>query len=218
MCCFIDCVWRLKMPEAKALFRNGKLILYLTFGVLFYCECIAGTNMQKTIEMGAHKVTIMAKCPSDKVTNIINEKTRETLYAYSCNNIKITIQNEMLFVNGKYYGDLQATDSITLNKGKVVINGKEWQVKNFPQEKIMAKLRPKKTKEVISGYNVIFIPGFQGFKRSFSNRGETLDNGRVKVTIENDKLTVNGRDCGKLVKGDTVLIQDNEVIVSGRMR
>jgi len=206
------------MPEAKALFRNGKLILYLIFGALFYCECIAGANTQKTVEMGVHKVTIMAECPSDKVTNITNEKTGETLYAYSCNNIKITIQNEMLFVNGKYYGDLQATDSITLNTGKVVINGKERQVKNFPQEKIMAKLRPKKTKEVISGYDVIFIPGFQGFKRFFSNKGETLDNGRVKVTIGNDKLTVNGRDCGKLVKGDTVLIQDNDVIVSGQKR
>ena len=197
-----------------------EIILGLVVSIFFYGNCIAEEmNLRKLVELGPYKVVIInEECPSDKITSIFNKKTKESLYAFSCTNTKITIQNAMLFVNGEYYGDLQDTDSITLSEGKVEINEIEQQIKEDPAEKIMAKLAPKETKEVISGYEVTFVPGFQGFKMSFSGGEQTLDNGRIKVTIGKDKLTVNDHDCGRLIKGDTILIQDNDVIVSGQKR
>ena len=71
----------------------------------------------------------------------------------------------------------------------------------------------------ISGYEVTFIPGFQGHGMSYDGvNQETLEYDHGKVIIGNDRLIVNDRDYGKLQKQDTVLIKDGEVTVSGRKR
>jgi hypothetical protein len=52
------------------------------------------------------------------------QKLGEGSYRYApCKDSVVTLQGNSLFVNGTAYGDLAADDSVTVNHGKVLING-----------------------------------------------------------------------------------------------
>ena len=52
------------------------------------------------------------------------QKLAEGSYRYApCKDAMVTIQGDSLFVNGTSYGDLGASDSVTVDHGKVLING-----------------------------------------------------------------------------------------------
>ena len=53
------------------------------------------------------------------------KKLGEGSYEYSpCKGTVVALQGDELFVNGTSYGNLAADDSVTVNHGKVLINGK----------------------------------------------------------------------------------------------
>lgn len=53
------------------------------------------------------------------------QKLAEGSYRYApCKDVDVAIQGNELFVNGTAYGDLAADDSVTVDHGKVLINGK----------------------------------------------------------------------------------------------
>jgi hypothetical protein len=86
-----------------------------------------------------------------------------------------------------------------------------------PQE--IADAAPvKETTKDLNGHAVTVRPG-SSFTSTTQVLGKhTLTVGKTKVSIKNDKLIVNGIPFGSLTKGDTVIVEQGAVSVSGESR
>src|SRR5690606_36908613 len=86
-----------------------------------------------------------------------------------------------------------------------------------PQE-VMDAAPVKETSKDLDGYAVTVRPGssFTSTTQVFGKH--TLTVGKTKVSIKKDELFVNGVSFGKLTGGDTVLVDQGIVSVSGQTR
>lgn len=115
-------------------FQSAKMVgifLCLCAMLVFQgCGAFRVLNKDKT-NLGNHQVVI-TPCGwklEDKFGGAVkDEQTGKTYYKFSCGETVVTIKDEELVVNGKAYGKLvNANDSVKVESGRVLVNGKEVQ-------------------------------------------------------------------------------------------
>ena len=85
-------------------------------------------------------------------------------------------------------------------------------------DRVIRSRDPRRPRKTLAGYEVTVRPGatFTSTTEVFGKH--TLTVGKVKVSIKNYELEVNGHSYGELQPGDTISIQDSQVRVSGKVR
>ena len=117
-----------------SVFRSSRTsVALLSLGVLLASQGCGGfrlLNKDKTV-LGSHPV-IITPCGwklENKFAGAVKDgATGKTYFKHSCGDTVVTIKDEELAVNGKAYGKLtQATDSVKVDGGRVLVNGREVQ-------------------------------------------------------------------------------------------
>jgi hypothetical protein len=102
---------------------------FVSAGALLFVGCSSSNNLllgRVEAQVGTHDV-VVTDCYRTSVPPPQQEKTEDgrTIYRYvPCRDADIEIRAEELSVNGKRYGVLKPGDSVTVDHGKVLINGK----------------------------------------------------------------------------------------------
>jgi len=78
-------------------------------------------------------------------------------------------------------------------------------------------LKARSTKE-LAGYNVTVRPGSSLTSTTQILGKHTLTVGKTKVSIKKNEIFVNGASYGQLKTGDTILVENKKVTVSGKVR
>jgi hypothetical protein len=111
----------------------GTIVALISLCVLLASQGCGGfrlLNRDKSV-LGAHPVMITPcgwKLEDKFAGEVKDERTGKAYYKYTCGETIVTIKEEELMVNGKSYGKLaQATDSVKVDGGKVLVNDKEVQ-------------------------------------------------------------------------------------------
>jgi hypothetical protein len=115
-------------------FQSSRLVVaLLSLCVLLVsqgCGAFRLLNKDKSV-LGAHQVTITPcgwKLEDKFAGSVKDEATGKTYHKYTCGETVLTIKDEELVVNGKSYGKLaNATDSVKVDGGRVLVNDKEVQ-------------------------------------------------------------------------------------------
>lgn len=111
--------------------KTAAVFLCLSLVVVFQgCGAFRVHNQDKSV-LGAHQV-VVTPCGwklEDKFSGTVkDEQTGKSYYKYSCGETVVTIKDEELIVNGRSYGRLaNETDSVKVDRDRVLINGKEIQ-------------------------------------------------------------------------------------------
>lgn len=100
------------------------------FVAVLLSVCMAGCVMnvsknESETRMGSHDVTVKpgrSVTTSTQVTS--GESNTYESEEFTCGNVVVRIENEALSVNGKPYGTLHPHDSVVIDHGTVLVNGK----------------------------------------------------------------------------------------------
>jgi len=117
-------------PTSK--FQNAVGVILCLCSILVFQGCggFRLLNRDKSI-LGKHQVAITPcgwKLENKFGGPVKDDQTGKSYYKFSCGETVLTIKDEELVVNGKSYGRLSnETDSITVDSGRVLINGNEVQ-------------------------------------------------------------------------------------------
>ncbi len=97
-----------------------KTLALALFCALALSACGLHQDDNDALSLGTHKVSVRPRCMSKQIHNDADSVGKT--YNLTCGDTKVTIKYEELTVNGKTYGKLNASDSIHVEDGKVLIN------------------------------------------------------------------------------------------------
>ncbi|HEY0006530.1 MAG TPA: hypothetical protein VGB17_17235 [Pyrinomonadaceae bacterium] len=83
---------------------------------------------QSATRLGSHKLLIRPSSNLHESTHAATEIDKadgKPVYRFTAGQTTLVIKNEVLSVNGKSYGTLNAGDSVTVDYGRVLVNDKE---------------------------------------------------------------------------------------------
>ena len=190
----------------------GAIILVLVAG----CSVHVKMNEQNETKMGSHHVVIK---PSSTATSSSSSTGGETsTYQYSSGDVSVTIQDEKLSVNNMQYGKLKTGDSVLIDNGKVFVAGQKRQGTPMSDQEIQTSASVAESTKELAGYNVTVRPGASLTSTTQVLGDYTFTVGNTKVSIKKDELFVNGTSYGELKVGDTILVENKKVTVSGKIR
>jgi len=180
------------------------------------CSFQVKVNDKNETDMGSHHVVVK---PGSTFTSSSSSSGGDTeTYHYRCGDVTIEIKNDQLIVNDVRYGTLSPGVEIFVDHGTVLVGGERRQGTPMTPQEIMDAAPVKETTEDLNGYAVTVRPGSSFTSTSQVFGKHTLTAGRTKVSIKNDELSVNGAPYGSLTKGDTILVEQGAVAVSGETR
>ena len=180
------------------------------------CSVQVKMNEKNETEMGSHHVVVK---PGSAFTSSSSASggDKET-YQYSCGEVSVTIQNEELIVGNMKYGRLKTGESVLIDNGKVFVADQERQGTPMSDQEILASASVAESTKELAGYNVTVRPG-SSFTSTTQVLGKyTLTVGKTKVSIKKDELFVNGTSYGGLKAGDSILVENKKVSISGIIR
>jgi hypothetical protein len=184
--------------------------------VLLGCSVQVKVNEKSETDMGSHHVVVT---PGSTFTSSSSFSGGDTeTYQYTCGDVSVEIKNEELIVNNVRYGGLTSGVDVLIDHGAVLVGGEKREGTPMTPQDIMDTAPVKETTKDLTGYAVTVRPG-SSFTSSTEAFGKhTLTVGKTKVSIKNDELFVNGTSFGNLTEGDTVLVEQGSVSVSGQVR
>jgi len=192
-------------------------ILNLIIATLFAgCSVEVTTNAKSETDMGSHHVVVKPRSTFTSSSSMSSGDT-ET-HQFTCGEISITIRNEELIVNNVKYGKLENGQAVLIDNGKVFVADKERQGTPMSDEEVVASASVKQSTKELAGYNVTVRPGSSFTSTSQVLSKHTFTVGKTKVSIKKDELFVNGESYGKLKTGDTIVVENKKVSVSGEVR
>lgn len=201
---------RLSLPAAILLFVSCATVS------LQGCSMKFSVNAKNETDMGSHHVVVK---PGAAFTSSSSSKGgNETQYRYTCGDITVTITNEELIVNDKTYGLLKLNDAILIDRGTVYVQNTRVEGKQLSDEEKQERAPVKETRKGLAGYSVAVRPGATMTTVTKLFGRHTLKVGKTTVSIKKDNLSVNDKPYGALETGDTVLIENGKVFVSGSER
>jgi len=180
------------------------------------CSFNITMNEKNETDMGSHHVVI--KPGSSFTSGSSSSGSGSESFQYTCGDCSISINNEELIVNNVSYGKLDPGDSVFIDNGKVFVENQEREGTPMSADEILAAAPIKETTETLAGYTVTIRPGATFTSMSQILGKHTLTVGETKVVIKNDEIFVNGRSYGRLSPGDTILVENSQVHVSGEPR
>lgn len=180
------------------------------------CSFKMAVDDKNETDMGSHHVVVKpgSTFTSSSSSSVGNSETHQ----YTCGDFTITIDNDELIVNNAYYGKLNPGDSVLIDNGKVLVENQERSSTPISNDEILGAAPVKESTEKLAGYDVTVRPG-SSFTSTTQILGvDTFTVGQTEVSIKKDELTVDGQSYGRLNQGDSILIENSEVRVSGDLR
>jgi hypothetical protein len=184
--------------------------------VLAGCSVQVKMNEKNETDLGSHHVVVK---PGGAFTSSSSSSSGDTqTYRYRSGDVSVEITDEELIVNKVRYGQLAPGDDILVDHGVVYVGGEQREGTPMSAEEIMAAAPVKETVKELAGYTVTVRPG-----ASFTTKTEIfgkhiLSLGDTKVAIKKDRLFVNETAYGALKPGDTIVVEQGAVSVSGQTR
>ncbi|MFC1735087.1 hypothetical protein ACFL1X_03155 [Candidatus Hydrogenedentota bacterium] len=211
-------VKRLSLTERKGVQLMKKALTtipgLLLIAILASCEAEWEWQDRNVKDLGSHRVVVK---PRSNGTTLISSPEKST-YQYTCGEVSVTIRSEELSVNGMSYGKLNAGDAVLVDNGRVSVAGEKRQGTPMSDKEIAASAPVKENTKELAGYTVTVRPG-SPFTATTSIFGKhTFTVGNTKVSIKDDVLFVREKSYGKLEKGDSILVENLSVYVSGKAR
>ena len=170
--------------------------------------------------LGSHHVKIIPGSITTSSSQMTTDSgdSAGTRYEFSSGDTQLVINSEELMVNDQTYGTLNPGDSIEVDHGRVLVNGKELQGKQLTEEDKRRVAPSEETTGEVAGYPVTIRPGtVSSFKVSAFGK-HSFTAGETEIVVKDDSLYVNDKSYGKLKKGDTITVEFGRVIVSGKQR
>jgi hypothetical protein len=185
------------------------IIGIISVGILLGCSVQVKLDEKSETDMGSHHVVV--KPPSIFTSNTSLSGGVSRVYQYSAGKVAITIRDDELIVNNAKYGKLAQGDPILVDDGKVAVAGQLRQGTPMSPEE-------KETIQALAGYQVSVRPGASCTPKTEVVGSCTLSVGDTTVSITNSRLSVRDMTHGELKPGDTVSVENSEVVVSGAGR
>lgn len=180
------------------------------------CSFKMAVNDKSETDMGSHHVVVK---PGSTFTSSSSSSGGNTeTHQYTCGDFTITIDNDELIVNNAYYGKLNPGDSVLIDNGKVLVENQERSSTPMSNDEILAAAPVQESTEKLAGYDVTVRPGSSITSTTQLLGVDTFTVGQTEVSIKKDELTVDGQSYGRLNQGDSILIENSEVRVSGDLR
>lgn len=168
--------------------------------------------------LGTHKVTIKPGSPHVRSTTTGVGVGR--VYEYTCAEIRIILRPDDLLINQLSYGAIEPYDTILVSHGEVFINGEKAQGRPPAKQRdprIMLNQQPE-SKSRLGGYTIRVRPG-DPIKSRFHLQGAYVWRlGNRRFVVKNDEFFINDVSYGKLTTGDSIMVEDRRVYISGRER
>jgi hypothetical protein len=180
------------------------------------CSFQFNVNEKNETDLGSHHVVVK---PGSTFTSSSSSSGGETeSYRFSCGDVSIEKKSGELIVNNVRYGELISGVDILVDHGIVFVSGVKRDGSPMSPKEIVDAAPVKETAKDLNGYAVIVRPG-SSFTSTTQVLGKhTLTVGKIKVSIKRDELFVNGTSFGSLTKGETILVEQGSVSVSGQHR
>jgi len=177
---------------------------------------LGGCNAKSETDMGSHHVTVTpgAAFTSHSSSAIGDQHT----YEYTCGDVSIKIRNEELIVSGVKYGKLGRGEAVSVEDGKVFVAGAEREGSQLSGAELIETATVKESTKQLAGYAVTVRPGASFVSNMTLFGKHTFTVGKTEVSIKDDALFVNAEPYGALKPGDTVLVENSKVFVSGEAR
>lgn len=178
--------------------------------------CSFKVNEKSETNMGSHHVVV--KPGSTFTSNSSSSGGGNESYQYTSGDVSVEIRNEKLIVNNVRYGELKPGETVLVDHGAVLVTGQKREGTPMTPQEIMDAAPVKETAKDLDGRAVTVRPGssFTSTTQVFGRH--TLTVGKTEVSIKNDELFVNGTPYGNVRKGDTILVEQGSVTVSGESR
>ena len=180
------------------------------------CSVQVNMNKEKETDMGTHHVVV--KPGSIFASSSSSSGGDVETYQFVCGKVSVTIKNEKLIVNNAKYGLLKTGESILIDNGKVLVAGQEREGTPMSDQEIMSSASVKESTKKLAGYTVTVRPGSSLISTTRVFGKHTLTIGNTKVSIKKNELFVNETSYGQLKTGDTILVENKNVFVSGKVR
>lgn len=180
------------------------------------CSFHVKVNEKTETDMGSHHVVIK---PGSTFTSSSSSSGGGTnTYQYTCGDVSAEISNDELIVNNVRYGRLDSGVDVLIDHGTVLVSSEKREGTPMTPQEMMDAAPVKETTQDLDGYAVTVRPGasFTSTTQAFGKR--TLTVGKTKVAIKNDEIFVNGTPFGSMTKGDTIVVEQGAVSVSGQPR
>ena len=175
---------------------------------------------QSQTKLGTHRIVV--KPGSKSTSSSVSMSGGKAVYKYTSGDVTVVIRDNELVVNGKPHGNLKKGDSILIDNGQVKVNLGIVDDEPVPEEKTAARTpaveQTPETRKKLAGYQVIVRPGSSSTATAAVGDQRILRVGSRTISIDNNELTVDKKRYGSLKHGDTILIQRDEVHVSGEKR
>lgn len=201
---------RLARPAATLFFVSCAIALSHGCSVKF------SANKKDETDMGSHHVVV--KPGATFTSSSSSAGGDQTEHHYTCGDVNIAIRNEELIVNSKTYGPLKPNDSILIDHGTVYVRDRKVEGRPLSAEERLARAPVKETRKELGGYSVTVRPGARLTSVTQILGRHTLKVGKTTVSIKKDKLFVNDKPYGAVKDGDTIVVENDEVFVSGSER
>ncbi len=180
------------------------------------CTFKVSANRQAKAKLGTHSVVVK---PGTLVkTTSSSSLGAETTHRFTCGDVKVVIRNEEFIVNDKTYGLLSPSDAVLVDRGRVYVENRPVEGRTLWDEEKLERSPVKETTGELAGYRVAVRPGSMMTTETQFLGKHTLKVGEPTVSIKNDRLFVNDKPYGTLKPGDTVLVENGKVFVSGQER
>lgn len=180
------------------------------------CSFELKINEKNETVMGSHPVVVK---PGSSVTSSSSSSGGDTeIHRYRSGEVIIEIKNDQLTVNDVRYGALAPGVEILVDHGTVFIGGEEREGTPMTPREIMDAAPEKETVIELDGYEVTVRPGSSFTTKSSVFGRQTLTVGKTKVSVKDDELFINETSHGSLKAGDTILVDQGSVTVSGERR
>ena len=180
------------------------------------CSVQVKMNEKNETDLGSHHVVVK---PGSTFTSSSSSSGGDSeTYQYKCGEVSIEIRNEELIVNNIRYGQLASGAGILVDHGTVFVGGDKREGTAMTPKEMIQVAPVKETTKELDGYSVTVRPGssFTSTTQVFGKH--TLTVGKTAVAIKNGEFFVNGTPFGKLGQGDTILVAQGAVSVSGEAR
>ena len=181
------------------------------------CGCAPGSNVK---QLGSHRVSIKpgSAATSYSYSNSSGSGSSTAHYEFSSGTTRVVLKNEELLISGQTYGLLSPNDSIDVDHGRVLVNGKPVQGRALTPQEILGAAPSAETTGEIGGYPVTVRPGASSSTKTSVFGKHTFTAGETVIVVEGEALSVNGKSYGKLQKGDAISVDLGRVRVSGKDR
>lgn len=187
--------------------------------VLVGCDENKMMRTGRTVNVvGTHQVTVEPGSPYVRSTTTGVGAGR--VYEYTCAETRIIIRQDDLRVNRLSYGPLKPADEVLVSYGSVYVNGSKVEGRT-PVEKRDPELSgysvPESTTR-LGGYTLRVRPGHNNKSRFHLQGAYVWRLGEQRFSVKDDEFFIDDVNYGKLLEGDSIMVEQGRVFISGRER